>query len=614
MGAVFRNNTCTFRAWAPFAEAVSVAGSFTTPPWKVSIPLARDNPLPGNGHDYWSVHVNDVPDRAKYKFITQRNGKEFWKLDPYCRDATGAYDQNGKAQDNNSIVADPAFTWRGNRFQMPSWNDLVIYEMHIGTFNNTDGKFGSFDEALEKLGHLVELGVNAIEVMPAMDFETETSMGYNPSLLFAIDSAYGTQKAVQNFVQAAHTSGIAVIFDVVYNHFGPDNGDCLYQFDGWSPDGRTDLGGIYFYSDNRAITDYGENRPDYGRQEVRQFIRDNAMMWLHEYQADGLRFDSTLNIRRAIGGNAGDRGDISEGWGLMQWINNDKDGELPWNLTIAEDLQNNEWITKDTRSGGAGFNSQWDVSFFRALKDAVSPPDDESRDIGAVATAIQRMYNNDAFQRIIYSESHDEVTVQNGVSLGRMPEKIWWGHADWYDPKKRSTLAAAITFTAPGIPMIFQGQEFLEWGTWTDNPANPNSMLDWSKKTTFHGIFLLYQRLIALRQNRDNNTRGLTGQHLNVFHVNNTSKVLAYHRYMEGGPGDDVVIVANFSHNAYDSYTVGFPRGGNWFLRFNSDWSQYDPTFTNKGYDTTAGADGRDGLKFSGNVGLGPYSAIILSQ
>jgi 1,4-alpha-glucan branching enzyme len=350
---------------------------------------------------------------------------------------------------------------------------------------------------------------------------------------------------------------------------------------------------------------------------VRQFIRDNATMWLNEYRADGLRLDSTYNIRRA-NGQGTDLGDIPEGWGLMQSINNDKDAKVPWNLTIAEDLQNNEWLTKETGAGGAGFNSQWDVSFYGALKDAVTPPSDDDRSMGAVAGAIQNRYNNDAFRRVIYSESHDQVdiTEPNNYWQGRMPEKIHPGRADSYESKKRSTLAAAITFTAPGIPMIFQGQEFLEWGTWADNPSIPNinAILDWSKKVTFHGIFELYSRLIKLRRNFDNNTRGLTGQGLNVFHINESAKVLAYHRYMNGGPGDDVVVVANFSTNTFDSYSIGFPRAGNWYLRFNSDWSDYDGGFGNKGYDTTAGDGGRDGLGYSGNVGLGPWSAIILSQ
>ena len=612
MGAVLENGGCTFRVWAPFADAVAVVGDFTAPPWDVRIPLRRDSEG-GGGHDYWSAWVHGVKDRDQYKFVlTAQDGREIWKLDPYCRDATGEIDLvTNQPRENNAVVDDPAFDWGDETFRMPNWNELVIYEMHIGTFNNTDGKSGTFDEAIDRLDHLVELGVNAIEVMPAEDFESETSMGYNPNFLFAIDDAYGTQNAVQRFVKAAHERGIAVIFDVVYNHFGPGSADSLWQFDGWR---KGDYGGIYFYNDARALTDYGDNRPDFGRPEVRQFIRDNAMMWLHEYRADGLRFDSCLNIRRAVG-KGQDHGELPEGWALLQWINNDKDADLPWNLTIAEDLQDNEWLTKETGAGGAGFNSQWDVSFFHAVKDAVVAPNDESRDVGAIVRALQHRYNNDAFRRVVYSESHDEVTIQNGNWLGRMPEKIWPGRADSWDAKKRSTLAAALALTAPGIPMLFQGQEFLEWGTWSDNPAsNPNAMLDWSKKQTFRGIFDLYRRLVALRRNRDHNTRGLTGQNLNVFHVNHDARVIAYHRWMNGGPGDDVIIVANLANRAYDAYNIGLPRGGTWFLRFNTDWSAYDPTFSNKGYDTTATPGGNQGLPFNGNVAIGPYSVIVLSQ
>jgi 1,4-alpha-glucan branching enzyme len=142
-------------------------------------------------------------------------------------------------------------------------------------------------------------------------------------------------------------------------------------------------------------------------------------------------------------------------------------------------LQNEPWLTKDASSGGAGFNSQWDVSFHGALKDAVTPPGDEPRNMVAVADAIQRNYNGSAFQRVIHSESHDEVHV----SQGRMPEKIWWGYPDSYVAKKRSILAAAIVFTSTGIPVIFQGQEFLEWGSWSDNLGKSlNAILDWSKQ------------------------------------------------------------------------------------------------------------------------------------
>ena len=158
--------------------------------------------------------------------------------------------------------------------------------------------------------------------------------------------------------------------------------------------------------------------------------------------------------------------------------------------------------------------------------------------------------------------------------------------------------------------MIFQGQEFLE-----DRYFRDSAPLDWAKLDTYAGINALYRDLIRLRRNWFDQTRGLRGQQINVHHVNNTDKVIAFHRWENGGPGDDVVIVANFGNRSYDSYALGFPRTGDWRVRFNSDWQGYSPDFGNQlGYDTSAGDGSRDGMPFQANVGVGPYSVLILSQ
>lgn len=606
MGAILHDDGCTFRCWAPNAEEVWVAGDFAKPQWQAGrIAMAREGKTRGDpGFPYWSVFVQGVRVGAEYRFMLRRQGTMpgdsdgaiLWKMDPYCRDATTSR--------GNSQTRDQAFDWGPGVFQMPNWNEMVIYELHVGTFNAQPGSIGTFEEAIGRLDYLRDLGINAIQVMPAEDFDTETSMGYNPALPFAIDDAYGQPKAVQKFVKEAHARGIAVIFDVVYNHFGPQGlGPCLWQFDGWSQNG---YGGIYLYNDERASCKYGEmNRADFGRPEVRQYIRDNATMWLHEYRADGLRFDSVVNIRKVISHEGDDQGDNPDGWSLLQWINNEKNRELPWNIVIAEDLQNNDWITKPTNEGGAGFDAQWDCIFRDALRNAVAAPTDASRDMGAVAAAIGKSYSNvGMFQRVAYVESHDEAVSR------RLPDLIWQGNATGWHARKRSTLAAGLLFTSPGIPMIFQGQEFLEYAPWSDNHAP----LDWSKAGAFGGILNLYRDLIKLRRNWYNNTRGLRGQNINIFHVNHDAKVLAFHRWADGGPGDDVVVVANFSTLPYWNYNIGLPRAGTWYLRFNSDWAGYWDDFTNVGYDTTAGPGGNQGMPCNGNVGIGPYSVIVLSQ
>jgi 1,4-alpha-glucan branching enzyme len=275
---------------------------------------------------------------------------------------------------------------------------------------------------------------------------------------------------------------------------------------------------------------------------------------------DGLRLDSVSNIR-SVGGR-----DLPDGWSLLQWINNEIRASQPWKITVAEDLHNNEWITKDTGTGGAGFGSQWDAAFAHPIRTAIIGGDDAARDMWAVRDALYHRHNAEAFQRVIYTESHDEVA--NGHA--RVPEEIWPGNAGSWFSRKHSTLGAALVFTAPGIPMIFQGQEFLE-----DKYFRDTVPLDWSKLKTYAGIQALYRDLIRLRRNGFNQTRGLRGQNLNVHHVNNTDKLIGYHRWENGGPGDDVVMVGNFTNRSYDSYSFGFPRAALWRVRFNSNWQGY---------------------------------------
>jgi 1,4-alpha-glucan branching enzyme len=125
----------------------------------------------------------------------------------------------------------------------------------------------------------------------------------------------------------------------------------------------------------------------------------------------------------------------------------------------------------------------------------------------------------------------------------------------------------------------------------------------------------MYHDLIALRRNLAGKTGGLTGQHLNVFHLDDGNETLAYHRWENGGIGDDVVVVANFSNVPLPALNIGFPRGGQWHVRFNSGAKAYDAGFDNgDSFDTLANPGEKDGLNFNANVGIGPYSVVILSQ
>jgi 1,4-alpha-glucan branching enzyme len=587
MGAIPYDSGTTFRVWAPNAERVAVAGTFND--WS-----ADATPLASESNGYWSADVHGAAAGAEYKYVLTGGGQALWRLDPYAREVTGSA--------GNSVVYRSEFDWGAEQFAMPPWHELVIYELHVGTFNDTPGgQPGNLNGAIARLPYLRELGVNAIELMPPMEFAGGFSWGYNPAYPFAIEHDYGGPDGFKAFVTAAHAQGIAVIFDVVYNHFGPSDLS-IWQFDGWSENGK---GGIYFYNDWRSTTPWGDTRPDYGRGEVRQYIRDNALLWLDRFRADGLRWDATAYIRNVYGVDD-PAGDIAEGWSLMQWINGEIAGRSPWKISIAEDLRGNDWITRSVGAGGAGFNTQWDGGFVHRVRQAIVAQDDGARSMYAVRDAIVHRYGADAFARVIYTESHDEVA--NGRK--RVPEEIWPGNAGSWFSKKRSTLGAALALTSPGIPMIFQGQEFLE-----DQWFHDDDPLDWSKLERYHGIQQLYRDLIRLRRNWYDTTRGLRGQNVRVYHVNDADKLIAFHRWDAGGSRDDVIVVLNMANRAYESYTIGFPRAGLWRVRLNSDWAGYDAEFGSyDSYDTAAGPDGRDTMPYSGNVRIGPYSVIILSQ
>ena len=586
-GALPHPGGTTFRVWAPAASAVAVMGTFNN--WD---PAAT--PLQAEDDGNWAADVPAARPGDEYKFVLQTPSGELSRNDPYARAMTNS--------SGNSVVFDAHdFDWEGDTFQMPAWNDLVIYELHVGTFNVPEaGKPGTFLDVIARLDYLRDLGINCLEIMPATEFPGAYSWGYNPSNPFALDSDYGGPAAFRELVKAAHARGIAVVLDVVYNHFGP--GDlALWQFDGWQ---ENDGGGIYFYNDWRAETPWGHNRPDYGRPEVRRYIRDNALMWLEDYHCDGLRMDAIAFVRN-VRGEDDPGADLPDGWSLMRWVNEEIHQRQPWKITIAEDLRSNPAITGTTEEGGEGFSAQWSASFIYPVHEALTTMHDADRHMHAVAAAICTTYNGDAFQRIIYTESHDEVA--NGKS--RLPEEIGGGDVENYFAKKRTVLGAALVLTARGIPMLFQGQEFLAPGAFNDTEP-----LDWEWAASHGGLTQLYRDLIALRRNQHGHTPGLRGQHCRVFHLNDTDKVIAYARW-DDEPANATVVLVNFAHQPHDSYTIGLPAAGEWQVRFNSNWDGYDADFPNfPSYGTEAQTGEADGYAQHGSFALGRYAVLVLSR
>jgi 1,4-alpha-glucan branching enzyme len=605
------DGSTTFRVWAPFVDSVAVKINDGA-----AIPMVQEPNHPDAADTTWAVTVPGAKAGDHYRYVITANGATHEYNDPRALQLTGfdrvEFDdqKHQKLDQVQSVIVDkgpplPDFT-------EPSFNQMVIYELHIGTFG------GTFQEAINHLNYLQGLGINAVEVLPIAQnplFQDHTppdyDWGYDPAQLFAIKAKYGTPADFKEFVKQCHQRHMAVIVDVVYNHMVDNN--VLKGFGGANLSGVPS--GIFFYGDPaRAWTRNFGPRPDFGRPQVRQYIQDNALMLLRDYSVDGLRFDDTVDTRSYTDGSG--QHNIQDGGDLMRQINlayRTTDPEQPAKITIAEDLQAYEEITNKADPDAFGFNSQWDNDFWSAVRGAVTQIDDANRDLNAVSALLQRTFSGDMCCRVIFTEDHDKVGhPENGES--RLPRLIDTGNNESVFAKRRSTLAAAILFTAPGIPMIFQGQEMLEthdFGFLSGPATDFNRATDPQHK----GIVQLYHDLIALRLNKAGQTEGLTRQFTRVFHNDGGNKTLAYYRADHEGAQDAVVVVANFSHVPMPSLHIGFPQGGTWHVRFNSGANVYDSSFTNgDSFDTTANPDGADNLNFSGNIGIGPYSVVILSQ
>jgi 1,4-alpha-glucan branching enzyme len=576
----------TFRVWAPNATSVYVPGTFNN--WSTtSTPLVQER-TNGVVDGIWSADVGGVTNGSQYKYYINNNGG-LWKHDPRSRWVTAA----GAASGANDIVYDAtAFGWNGDSLTPPKLNDLFIYELHMGTFSSSSAP-SRFIAATNQLDYLKSLGVNAVELMPIAEFgNSGSSWGYDPAQPFAADnSQYGGPDGFKIFVQACHARGIAVLLDVVHNHYGTGLLD-MWNFDGWSGTNSLGGGGIYFYESNTNLqmTPWGYTRPNFSSQQVDNFVQDNFTLWLSEYHVDGFRWDTPSSMMH---GNDGSY--ITAAGNLITAIDAMIHTNYTGKISIAEDVYN-----------AFGFDSAWDTSYPYAVTPVLTDTQDANRDMTVIANAVKYnvRYGGPAGSgRVAFLESHDVVgDLNNGV---RLATAIDPATPNSYRARKLSTLGAAVTLTAPGVPMIFQGQEMLE------NQAFGSSVpVDWSKTNTYSRIVQLYRDLISARRDLKGYTPGLEGDQCSVHQVDNLNKLVAFHRWKSAAPNQDVVVIANFANATRSNYGLNFPSAGNWYVHFNSDSTNYGSDYGNVGSSVVTAS----GSPASASITIGPYSALILSQ
>jgi maltooligosyltrehalose trehalohydrolase len=418
-----------FKVWAPRPQRVAVQ--------------VGDSVYEMNGPDecgWWSVQVETAKPGDDYGFLLDDDPKPY----PDPRSQWQPHGVHGLSR----IYDQQSFAWNDTRWQGPPLTGAVIYEMHVGTFTAE----GTFDSAIARLDHLAELGVTHLEIMPVAAFAGDRGWGYDGVALFAVTENYGGPDALKRFVDACHSKGLAVVLDVVYNHFGP-----VGNYTGKFGD----------YVTARHCTPWGDaiNFEGSGSDQVRRFFCDNALMWLCDFHIDGLRLDAVHEFV--------DRSAVH----FMEQLSAEVDVASATHnrrmVLIAESDLNDPRIVRSREAGGYGMDAQWSDDFHHALFTVLHADQGKGYydDFGSFDKLVKSLtqvfvydgqyskYRGRHHGRPIagLSAHHFIGFIQNHDQVGNRATGERLEHIIGID---RAKVAAGLVFTAPFVPMIFQGEEY----------------------------------------------------------------------------------------------------------------------------------------------------------
>jgi 1,4-alpha-glucan branching enzyme len=604
VGAFLAADGCFFRVWAPNATRVTVLIQ-DPPAWEFAEPGTEQDLEESGG--YWSGTVPGVTAGKLYRFRIENsdaNGAEaspLHRLDPAARDVRhSGLLGDPTTSDNGSVVlgTDP-YPWAD--FTPPRFENFIIYQFHVGTFAGRNDEFAkdwaTFQDVESKLGYIRELGFNCIQPLPVHEFAADRSWGYNPASFFAPESSYGTPDELRHLVDAAHRQGLAVIFDVVYNHAGPGD-SVIWQFDGYANSvGGEPGGGVYF--EGGQMTSWGQG-PAFQKPEVQDFFYQNARMFLEEYRADGLRFDATTQIN---------------GVHLAQVVGRLRQ-DFPDRYLIAEHLPDHPWITTD-----GGFCATWDADSHHEAQRALQGQDP----VNKVKSFLGWSGYADSWNLVKYTMgSHDDVgddrngNAKDGLTNPDARHRYLidqlGGRGDWHG-RARCRLAWALNAAMPGTPMMFMGSECLmaapnvAWGYWHDGQdANGDHRFDWSIAGDATGMEM--RRVVAAANAVRWQNPALRAGSLSVPHEDYTNQVLAFTRQLDGNL---LLVVVNLGENSFGGYGYGVRTGGH-----QGQWTQVlcsqDAAYG--GWDGAGNAFHEPWTQGDGNVyiNLPRWSVVILRR
>ncbi len=623
MGANLIAGGATFRCWAPHAKSVHVVGDFNHQGRNEASLLTRD----AQGH--WRGFIPGVKDRQRYMFYVVGEGSEGLKRDPYARELESPFP-------SQCIIRHPDFPWHECGYVTPRFHEYVIYQLHVGTFftPNLPRKGGTFLDVARKLPYLADLGVNALQLMPIQEFQTSFSLGYNgtdyfsPEMDFAVPDAdlapyvaavnrlleekglrpyqvkelRGEMNQLKALIDLAHVYGLAVLLDVVYNHAGGDFGDqSLYFFDRQHPAGGQ-RNSLYFTDTGHA----GGLVFDFAKPEVRDFLIQNAKFFLTEYRVDGFRYDQVSVI---------DHDGAPEGWRFCQDLTSTVHAQRPETVHHAEYWDVNPFIVAPPPVG-AGFDTTLTDGLRIAIRDVIgnaSAPDERPLNMTGLARSLWPEGFHEPWRFVQGPENHDIVYRGREQRIARLGDP---DHPRSWFARSRARVATGLSLTAPGIPMLFMGQEFLEDKQWADDfVTHRELLLHWSgleqgdRQMIDHLRFT--RELLQVRRRLP----ALRGQGFRAAHVHDQNRVLTFHRWVEG-QGHDLLVVVHLADFTRVGYRLGFPAGGDWREVFNSD--AYE-NWINAGVAgnsgrVTAGPQPLHGFAYSAAVVLPANSMLIFAR
>lgn len=497
---------CEFAVWAPFLDEVAL---------KIVSPAPGLIPMRKDEQGYWRASVSGVSSRTRYVY----------RLNDQCdRPDPASFYQPEGVHRPSQVVDHGSFKWEDSGWDAGPLDKMLIYELHAGTFTSE----GTFAAVIDRLGHLEELGVNAVEIMPVAQFPGERNWGYDGACLFAVQNSYGGPAGLKELVNACHKKGLSVILDVVYNHFGPE-GNYIAEF------------GPYFTGKYQTPWGKAINFDGAYSDHARQFFIQNALYWMEHYHIDALRLDAIHGICDMSAKHF--LRELSEEAGEFSRSRNRKF------YLIAESDLNDARVVGDGRSGGYGIDAQWCDDFHHSVHALLTGEDTGYyADFGKISHLIKSLregfvysWDYSGYRKRRHGSSSADIPagrfvafIQNHDQAGN---RMFGERLAGLVPFEALKLAAGALLFSPYVPLLFMGEEFaaespflyftdhsdpelikavrdgrkreFEPFRWRQEPPDPQSIetflqskLKWEDrdKSRHRAMFDFYRELIKLRK------------------------------------------------------------------------------------------------------------------